>query len=96
MDRQTWGQKEMVKKQGTETGRGRETGQEQKADPRAGAGVWTGQWGIGQGAMGRPLPSQGERVTRVRWMDGECGLLGKGLAGVQGPRPQGSPGFTTL
>lgn len=56
MDRQTWGQKEMVKKQGTETGRGRENGQEQEEDPRAGAGVWMGQWGIGQGAMAPPSP----------------------------------------
>ena len=54
MDRQTRGQKEMVKKQGTETGRGRENGQEQKVDPRAGAGVWMGQWEIGQGAMAPP------------------------------------------
>lgn len=54
MDRQTRGQKEMVKKQGTETGRGRENGQEQKADPRVGVGVWMGQWEIGQGAMAPP------------------------------------------
>ena len=85
MDRQTRGQKEMVKKQGTETGRGRENGQEQKADPRVGAGVWMGQWEIGQGAMAPPILSQGERVTRVGWMDREHGLLGKGLAGTQGP-----------
>lgn len=44
----------MVKKQGTETGRGRDNGQEQKADPRAAVGVWMGQWEIGQGAMAPP------------------------------------------
>ena len=55
--------------------------------PQGWGGSVDGAVGNRPGGYGTPSLSQGERVTRVGWMDREHGLLGKGLAGTQGPSP---------